>query len=568
MHHLDAQRRSRVLCVFEGGGARGVAHIGALAAIEATEDFEIVGYAGTSAGSIVAALAAAGWKSDELFDEIDGQVRSRALDLLGERKFRSLADLFGNQWKSIKRARSILYPTENDRWTKFGLILPILLIFIVLISWPFIYHFLQYQHQTVKFSLGAINVFNVSIAAGWIAYILSLIILFKNIYTFVSLFNGVAELEPLTRHLDALLRIKISPEKEDKITFIDLKKSTGMDLKIVAACITSKEMFLFDSTATPNTPVADAVAASCAIPFIFKAIEIDGSQYCDGGIVSNIPAWTFDERRIIEKDCIVVTCELMETDFISPETEKEYLSETESKPKPLLGLNQLKSVVQTSLFGGNSLSTRGLYHHIRIPLNPDIGTLEFESFKKHIQVIPDAFDITVGRIETYRVELESVNTIFEAVHDHLTSLQLSNFNLRVGLVRAVKLANRPAACYQIWAGRGFLDHNDADLLLPIQDSLAGECIQNGCSRYYDLTHREAKEHYLYLEHVLGTHQVLPRDRAWIVCIPIDRESTDGVPYPFLTYGVTLDCDVPLPDEIHEIAQFRQIVDKVSVFDTR
>lgn len=33
----------------------------------------------------------------------------------------------------------------------------------------------------------------------------------------------------------------------------------------------------------------DTVCASCAIPFVFKPVEIDGHQYADGGIVCNMP---------------------------------------------------------------------------------------------------------------------------------------------------------------------------------------------------------------------------------------------------------------------------------------
>ncbi len=53
--------------IFEGGGAKGFAHIGALKAAE-TRRVKFVGVAGASAGSIVAALVAAGYKADDLFN--------------------------------------------------------------------------------------------------------------------------------------------------------------------------------------------------------------------------------------------------------------------------------------------------------------------------------------------------------------------------------------------------------------------------------------------------------------------------------------------------------------------
>ena len=57
----------RAFVAFEGGGAKGVVHVGALRAIEEL-GIEIVGCSGTSAGSIVAALAACGYRADELID--------------------------------------------------------------------------------------------------------------------------------------------------------------------------------------------------------------------------------------------------------------------------------------------------------------------------------------------------------------------------------------------------------------------------------------------------------------------------------------------------------------------
>jgi predicted acylesterase/phospholipase RssA len=52
--------------IFEGGGVRGLAHIGAL---KATEEWKVnfIGVAGTSAGAIAAALVAVGYRADELY---------------------------------------------------------------------------------------------------------------------------------------------------------------------------------------------------------------------------------------------------------------------------------------------------------------------------------------------------------------------------------------------------------------------------------------------------------------------------------------------------------------------
>ncbi|WP_206667573.1 patatin-like phospholipase family protein [Muricoccus nepalensis] len=57
------------LLVFEGGGAKGIIHIGALRALEDPRfGLNIVGTAGTSAGSIAARLVAAEFASKEIID--------------------------------------------------------------------------------------------------------------------------------------------------------------------------------------------------------------------------------------------------------------------------------------------------------------------------------------------------------------------------------------------------------------------------------------------------------------------------------------------------------------------
>ncbi|MCZ7627536.1 MAG: patatin-like phospholipase family protein [Candidatus Methylomirabilis sp.] len=52
--------RQKIFGILEGGGVRGVAHAGAYEAVTRAARFEFAGIAGTSAGSIVAALIAAG----------------------------------------------------------------------------------------------------------------------------------------------------------------------------------------------------------------------------------------------------------------------------------------------------------------------------------------------------------------------------------------------------------------------------------------------------------------------------------------------------------------------------
>ena len=58
-------QRLKCDAVFEGGGVKGIGLVGAVAVTEA-KGYDFVNVAGTSAGAIIAALVAAGYRADEL----------------------------------------------------------------------------------------------------------------------------------------------------------------------------------------------------------------------------------------------------------------------------------------------------------------------------------------------------------------------------------------------------------------------------------------------------------------------------------------------------------------------
>lgn len=71
--------QKRVDLVFEGGGVKGIALVGALTVIEENQ-FEIKYRAGTSAGAIVVALSAAGYTGNEIREIILKQDFKRFMD--------------------------------------------------------------------------------------------------------------------------------------------------------------------------------------------------------------------------------------------------------------------------------------------------------------------------------------------------------------------------------------------------------------------------------------------------------------------------------------------------------
>jgi len=102
---------------------------------------------------------------------------------------------------------------------------------------------------------------------------------------------------------------KTADQVPEKIRFLDIDPRAVPGfcrLKIVATDISGQQLRLFDHR-TPDVVVAEAVAASIAIPGLFKPAAIpsfcDGAKnafalyYADGGLVSNLPVWCFSEEK-------------------------------------------------------------------------------------------------------------------------------------------------------------------------------------------------------------------------------------------------------------------------------
>ena len=124
------------LGVFEGGGAKGLAHVGALKAAE-KRNIVFSGVAGASAAAIVAAMISAGYKADDLFNPKSTQ-RIKVFDkdylsLLDEdlwRKTKPLLDeikriLAGKQGFSKAKAVSAIrwlagWPLLYEAWKILG----------------------------------------------------------------------------------------------------------------------------------------------------------------------------------------------------------------------------------------------------------------------------------------------------------------------------------------------------------------------------------------------------------------------------------------------------------------
>lgn len=243
--------------IFEGGGAKGYAHLGAL---KAAEDRGITfrAVAGTSAGAIIAALAAAGYRADELLDlstdPPTGILHIDPLSILDPEEYRLTRAL-------IDEAKA-LAGGEHRGWIAKRL-------------GP------RRLERLARSPWGPI---------GGQAYIA-----WRNRPALKRLFErfGLNDIERVATWLETLLRAKVTPPGGGPVLFRHLP----IGLRVVAADLTRGQPRTFGGPSDQDVPVARAVAGSACFPLFFEPLRLGTEMLVDGGIVSNLPAWIFDDER-------------------------------------------------------------------------------------------------------------------------------------------------------------------------------------------------------------------------------------------------------------------------------
>lgn len=332
----------RAFVAFAGGGAKGIAHVGALSALE-QRNVEVVAYAGTSAGAIIATLAAAGFKAEQIMHPREPR---NVIDLLRafDETLQGPTDLFGpNGWLHVSGFRTFLSWATAPRLTGVVAILGVLLFLSTL----------------------AVGLYGFPIAA--LVMLLWIVILGVGAVLLLSCLFGLAKLHTLRDALAALLSDKIHPgAPETPVTFADFGVHGRPSLKVVAANLTDRKLELFSPDTTPEVEVADAVAASICLPMIFDLWTFGGRKFVDGGVVSNLPAWPFDEERELDTEAMTVAFAIGELS-------------AEASPRGGPGrLAWLPSLLQTMMFGSTTLSVRAMGPSELITLRPAIGMMDFD----------------------------------------------------------------------------------------------------------------------------------------------------------------------------------------------
>lgn len=371
---------SPIFAIFEGGGAKGIAHVGA---VQATQDngLEIVGAAGTSAGALVATLVAIGLEAGDIMEGDDpaSNILTRygtsPVELLGE-----------DDWKRFQRVirhgkRALVTGAAVGPLFNF-LFAPRVMTSVALAGW-------RYGQFTSE-----------------------------RIAEFV---NRVIR----DRLLTIRDRLATARDVPDQITFGVLGQNwpTVIPLKIVVTDVDRGSVEVFDSASTPDVVVAEAVAVSIAIPLISRPAAIPSfrpGRFADGGLVANFPVWAVAEDKLAHERA-------HHTDAPVPFVGFSLRAEHEgSSPRSRLAyLGQLGSA---ALQGSQAAATRFLDDVAVVPLETWLSLLDFD---KGWQAYRDARESGRASADRYlRFTLEFKPDLIRTELNAVRELTLAAVNAR------------------------------------------------------------------------------------------------------------------------------------------
>ncbi|WP_027803608.1 patatin-like phospholipase family protein [Paraburkholderia dilworthii] len=512
-----------VFLAFQGGGARGIAHVGGLAAVNDL-GLPVAGVAGTSAGAIMAALVAAGYRADQLLDPDAG---THLLQKVAGGRFKQATALFGRNWRYIRWLRQAVAtfgcagryyrstPLSDDlawlcnrTWGKVALILAGL----------FVAYEIDAQLPRPAFAILIV----VLILAAWLAK---------------RCVDGLASLDEVLALVDEAIAEGLKLRGRN-ITFADLKAHNGLPLKLVATNVSDQSLELFSAETTPDVKVADAVAASICLPVVFRpwsfsfkrrgepvAVE---RRFIDGGLVSNLPVWTFDEERALNEKAVTIAFGL-------------------NPPKKGRDPHWLPAALQTVVAGPPEVHFRGIDRMIHIPLDSKLSVLAFDArFDDLSKVVAKATSDATTQVQLHLTEVPT------QIRRALAALA-SSVSDALKLEFAGELAGREAESPLFRIALGIQKPSDR-LSLTIAYELGHDDSLRGARLALDSPAGLAWQGVTAIR--TDEASQIYRDSRWTGCVPV-REShlarqDDG------THGLTagagavvaiFDSPFPLPDSI-------------------
>jgi NTE family protein len=481
----------RAFVALSGGGAKGIVHVGALKALE-ERHVQLLGLSGTSAGSIVATLAAAGFTADEIINAETGLTILEQLSVI-DPKLKRATDLFGGRWWLIKTLR---FGFSHSRLLLAGCVVvwfipPILAALLWRLSWP------------GKVWIGI---------AAWLLMGLLLAVIYCGIV------SGLARLDRFRNALAVLLQRKMFPNEPGRVVRMsDFAQAGRPSLKIVSANLTRRVLHLFSPERTPQTAVADAVAASICLPVIFRPWEVDGELHVDGGIVSNLPAWPFDEERELDPEALTVAIEIQDI----------------AAKGSLNRFTWPSAAIRTALFGSSELNVRvsGPAEHLSVPTRFEL--LDFD--KSGLEAAKEVGEIAAATGVWLDKRLLRLPEIYRNACLVTQALVLDGLEITPGgqgedarvRVAVGRLEREYVQSLRMSHSVGFEDDPDEAILMPLEGTVAGAAWK--ARRSFFETHPFAAERDLRGASNRLRRKLTWQGLAWRLCIPILSDDAEGTP---------------------------------------
>jgi NTE family protein len=569
-----ASEPRRIFAVFEGGGAKGIFHIATLRALQDQESsgaIEVKGYAGTSAGAIVACLAACGHKADELvrikkdgssyrfvsdlFDrDISGGVSEEVGATISAGKIRRPTDLL--KWRHWKIIELLRYLHRNGGtatvafWLfSFALALPVVYLAVTAI-----------RGILLAEAVGPTGSFHgASAILLAVVYSAAFALMGFGIF-FLRKLQGIASLWRLERALDCFIRDKVGRALTDAgapldptkaVTFGDLER-LGINLSIIATNVSLGQLHVFSTGdgRSGRISVARAAIASAAVPVLFRPVRIGDHSYCDGGLVSNLPSWVFDRETVNDARAVVVASNLV--------------GDT-NRALSLAGAAYFLAVARSAVFGADYLSQRGLRGLFTIELPAPIGLLDFDFDRGGIELMLHflhAQNQAGIQLNELLNDERRLRKILDKIRSDLRSVggydETQIATVRSALARYSGNGRGRHDVFHLWDCVDFEGYPDRFLSLCPSGSMVATATARDAFEYVDLTTDDGKREFLKIDRDKLIEDRTPKDRMWsmAVALPVRQSDSSSNRRP-LSVALTLDGAFPLAE-----TQRQDIVDLV------
>lgn len=503
----DPSPERPIFAIFEGGGAKGVAHVGALAAAE-DNGLDIVGAAGTSAGALVATLVAIGLEAADIMgldsakSNILAQYGTSPVKLLGEDDWNSFRRILRNGKRALSTG-ALVGPLLNF------VLAPRVMTSVALSAW-------RYGH----FSTQQIGDF----------------------------------VDKVVRDRLTRIRDEAAPHREvpERITFRVLadRWPTVLPLKIVATDVDAGSLELFDADNTPDVVVAEAVAASVAIPVVFRPAAIPSfrpGRFADGGLVSNFPVWAVAEDKLAY--------------------EREHYSDA---PVPIVGfslrsegatparsrLEYLAQLGSAALQGSQGTPTRFLDDVVVIPLTATLSLLDFDRDWAAYRDAREAGRVSADRHLRFTLDVKpdrirsELSTVRDQALAMVNTLRRARGEAEVDQMRVNLIT--PFGQHSLRVVESVHMDADADdrLLLDRRGRGAAEAFRERGLRVFRLGQRFERRN---LEYMTKHERALVRGTVQaVICVPIFADPTawslEEAERPEPAGVLALDSDTPLAED--------------------